>query len=463
MRTSMTECPGSTAYVTALTRRDALRHAAEAIAGTSVLAAAACRIGGRGIEGPPPSQQPVTLRFIPGGLIADMANQVIEAFQAEHRNITVEIEPITGDYNDKINTLRVAGQLPDVIYTSDARVKPFVANQVAANMEALAAKDKASQELLRDVYPVMLNLGRTRLAPGLYMLPWSLDVLVLYYNKTMFQSAGVEFPKPTWTVDDLILAARKLTREAGEPATSQYGVNLNWTWWAEYVPWMRGYGGDILSADGRRCTLDDPRSIEGIQAMADLVLKHRVAPPPGTNFGGDPFQLGRVGMIFGIRNTTAVLRRTVKDTFDWDVELRPAFPVKRVTGMGTAGWTVTTQTKHPNEAWQLAKFLISPTAQRIFAQSYANVPVLQSMRNDPAWRSLPPPPTNNDAFARAADYGTLPPEFPAECGSVYTGDVQKIINEAITAILTGVKGTAAALRDAAAQINACIAAHPESK
>lgn len=65
-----------------------------------------------------------------------------------------------------------------MIYTSDARVKPFVANQVAANMEALAAKDKASQELLRDVYPVMPNLGRTRPAPGLYMLPWSLDVLV---------------------------------------------------------------------------------------------------------------------------------------------------------------------------------------------------------------------------------------------------------------------------------------------
>jgi multiple sugar transport system substrate-binding protein len=309
----------------------------------------------------------------------------------------------------------------------------------------------------------MLDLGRTKVVPGLYMLPWALDVLVLYYNKTMFQSAGVEAPKSTWTVDDLIAAAKKLSRATDDPAASQYGVTLSWTWWAEYVPWIRGYGGDMVSPDGRRCTLDDPGAIDGIEAMTSLVTRHQVAPPPGTTFGGDPFHLGKVAMTSTIRIGSMLARKAVGDTFDWDAELRPAFPRKRVNGMGTAGYAVSTQSKHPDEAWQLAKYFVSPPAQQIFAQSYAAVPVLQSMRNDPSWRGLAPPPANHDAFVKAADFGTLPPEFPLECGSVYTGDVQKIVGDAINGILAGKTAAAPALRDAAAQINRCIEAHPTSR
>ncbi len=161
-------------------------------------------------------------------------------------------------------------------------------------------------------------------------------------------------------------------------------------------------------------------------------------------------------MIANIRNTTVGIRKA-SVSFDWDVELRPAFPKKRVTGMGTAGVSVTTQTKYPDQAWQLAKYTISPPAQKIYASSYAAVPVLQSMRNDPSWRNLPPPPANGDAFVKAADYGTLPPDFPLACGTVYVGDVMTTMNDALTAIVTGKAAAASALRDAAAKINNCLA------
>ena len=98
--------------------------------------------------------------------------------------------------------------------------------------------------------------------------------------------------------------------------------------------------------------------------------------------------------------------------------------VEPVTGMSTAGATVTTQTKHPDEACRaagrLTKYFVSPPAQRNYAATYAAAPVLQSMRNDSSWRGLPPPPANHEAFVKAADSGTLPPEVPLDCGSVYT-------------------------------------------
>ena len=220
---------------------------------------------------------------------------------------------------------------------------------------------------------------------------------------------------------------------------------------------MRGYGGDFVSEDGKKQMIDSPGSIEGIDAMAGLVTRHKVAPPIGTDFGGNAFQLGKVAMMFGIRNSTVAIRRNVGANFDWDVELRPAFPKKRVTGMGTAGTGVSTQTKHADDAWLLAKYTITPPAQKIYATSYGSIPVLQSMRNDPSWRSLPPPPANADAFVKAAEFGTLPPDTPLSCGTVYVGDLNVLMTQTLTDIVNGKVAAATGLRNAAAQVNACMA------
>ena len=276
------------------------------VAGGPLAALTAC--GGGQDAGPAPSKQPVSLRFIPAGFHVDEDKMVIDQYQAENPNVTVSFEPFSGNYNDKVTAQQAANDLPDVIYTSDSRVKPFATNKVSVDMDKLAAKDKASQALLKDVYPNMLELGRVKSIPGLYMLPWALDVYVMYYNKSMFRAAGVDFPKPTWTINDMIDAAKRLTKDTGTPATSQYGLNLNWTTWAEYVPWMRGYGGDMVSEDGKKAMLDGQGAVDGIDAMASLVTKHRVAPPLGTDFGGDAFNLGKVGMVFSIRNNTVAAR-----------------------------------------------------------------------------------------------------------------------------------------------------------
>jgi multiple sugar transport system substrate-binding protein len=437
----------------AVSRRRLVRQSGAVLAAGAL---AAC-VPGAQESAPVDSKQPVTLRFVPAGFHADLDQIVVDQYHAENPHVTINFEPIPTTYVDKITALQAGGDLPDVIYVADAHVKPFAANKIAADMEKLAAKDKASQELLKDVYPNMLALGKVKSIPGLYMLPWALDVLLMYYNKTLFQQAGVEFPKSTWTVDDMLNAAKRLTKEADNPAQGQYGLTLSWTAWSEYVPWMRGYGGDLASEDGKKQLIDSTGSIDGIDAMASLVTRHKVAPPIGTDFGGNAFQVGKVAMMFGIRNASVAIRRNVGANFEWDVELRPAFPKKRVTGMGTAGEGVSTQTKHPDASWQLAKYTITPAAQKIYATSYGSIPVLQSMRNDPSWRTLPAPPANSEAFVKAADFGTLPPDTPLSCGTVYVGDLNVLMTRTLTDIVSGKVAAQAGLRDAAAQVSACMA------
>ena len=439
------------------TRRRGLATAALGVGPLGAIVACGGEAGG---GAPLKIDQPVTLRYIvPAGLKAEQDTEVFKQYQAENPKITVGIELIPAGVNqtDKVFALAAGNDLPDVVALSDARVKPYALQGVAADMDKLAAKDKASQELLKDVYPDMLGLGRFKSKPGLYMLPWALDVLVTYYNKTMFRQAGVDLPKPNWTIDDFISTARRLTKDSGDEKQRQFGVMMSWTAWSEYVPWMRGYGGDMLSPDGKKSGIDLPGSIEGIDAMASLVTRHKVAPPIGYDFGGDGFNLGRVGMRFSIRNAVIGIRNAVRDNFEWDVELRPAFPKKRVGGMGTQGVTVTTTTKHPDVSWNAAKYTISPAGQKIYASQYGSVPVLKSMRNDPVWRNLPAPPANVEAFIKAADYGTLPPDFPDICGTVYIGDLNVLMTQALTDIVNGKVAAAAALRDAASQVNACMA------
>jgi hypothetical protein len=79
------------------------------------------------------------------------------------------------------------------------------------------------------------------------------------------------------------------------------------------------------------------------------------------------------------------------------------------------------------------------------------------MRNDPSWRNLPAPPANADAFVKAADYGTLPPDTPLSCGTVYVGDLNVLMTNTLTDIVNGKVAAGPALRDAATQVNNCMA------
>jgi multiple sugar transport system substrate-binding protein len=452
--------PQTTVMEAQWSRRTTLAAGAALSAGP-LAALVGCGSTGGGDSAPPAkTEEPVTLRYlVPAGTKADQDMVLYKQYQAENPKVTVNVELIPSNINqtDKMFALAAGNDLPDVLALSDARVKPYALQNVAQDMDKLAAKDKASQDLLKDVYPDMLGLGRFKTKPGLYMLPWALDVLVTYYNKTMFKQAGVDLPKPNWTIDDMIAAATRLTKSTDDEKQRTFGVTIGWTAWSEYVPWMRGYGGDMLSPDGKKSGIDLPGSIDGIEAMASLATKHKVASPIGYDFGGDGFNLGRVGMKFAIRNTVVSIRNAVKDNFEWDVELRPAFPKKRVGGMGTQGVGVSTQTKQPDAAWKAAKYTISPTGQKLYASQYGTVPVLQSLRNDPSWRNLPAPPANVDAFIKAADYGTLPPDFPDICGTVYIGDLNVLMTQTLTDIVNGKVSAGAALRDAAAQVNACMA------
>ena len=101
-----------------------------------------------------------------------------------------------------------------------------------------------------------------------------INTTVFFYNKTLFQRAGVPEPTERWTWDDLLDAARKLTRADG----SQWGINVGTGFEGQLLTFIWSAGGDYINKERTRTTMDDPGTLEGLQWVADLFLRHRVAP-----------------------------------------------------------------------------------------------------------------------------------------------------------------------------------------
>ena len=135
----------------------------------------------------------------------------------------------------------------------------------------------------------------------------------------------------------------------------------------------------------------------------------------------------------------------------------PSHPVKHATGMGTYGYAISKDSQHPQEAWELIKYLASEEGQRTLLQNYISMPLLKSMADDPAFDELEPPPANIKAFIDGGGIGIFPPNgYPPKCGSLYAGLIQLTIRTALEESIRGAKTVEEAFTAADAEIQACL-------
>ena len=202
-------------------------------------------------------------------------------YEETHPGATVSVEPFAASPGLDVQyaTQAAAGTLADVIFTADLFVVPFAQQGVTIDMQPLADADPTFD--LSDVYPNMLGLSRVG-GEGLYMIPSSYDVVTMYYNKTMFEEAGAPLPTADWTWDDYIASCQIIKEKTGnycfttaEPPTGIDSV----AWWAYYVPWITGYGGKILSDDGKTVMLSSPETLAGLEAYTDMWTVDDIGQP----------------------------------------------------------------------------------------------------------------------------------------------------------------------------------------
>jgi len=313
---------------------------------------------------PAPKQEPtkaapkekVALKYTSWGnetrLDADKQN--IDAFNEKNPDIDVEFIGIARDYTTQILTMIAAGDSPDVMRLNAWDSHAFFAKGTCLAIdEYFASEGVKPEEIYVEPYVQCIYKGKWYGVPR-----GGTGVQVFFYNKEMFDKAGVPYPtKQDWTWDDFLETAKALTKTTADGKTEQYGFDF-WCFGAQesYSTAIWGNGGRVLNEDKTKCTIAEPEAVEAIQWWADLRCVHKVAPTPGEipEGMGNPFFAGLAAMC----QCGAWAINTLRPTeFDWGIVSWPKGPKAHVAGSKPNTCSVGSATKAPDASWKLLWYL----------------------------------------------------------------------------------------------------------
>jgi len=337
--------------------------------------------------------RPVTLTYVNYSIGVDkpMWDSLIVEFKKIYPNITVKYVPTPGDswgdYFDKLATMIAGGNPPDVSRVAIEGTRLMVSRGLAIPLDDFMKGDPEVDDYLKDVSPKLLEAFRV--GGKTYELPFDWNNMVMYYNTKMFQKEGIQPPKREWTKDDFLKIAEQLTKRTASGETEVFGFGFAVQYFSGTIPWMFANGTNLLSDDWTKSNLKDPRVLEALQLMQDLVWKYKVSPKPPASHA-DIYSLmaaGKVAMAGGGR--WPVLQMTKAGFYDFDIQYFPKWR-EQVTEFGLGGVVILTSSRYPQEAWQWAKFLSSKGAHELMTKVGQSIPARRSVAESPAMFELPP-------------------------------------------------------------------------
>ena len=222
----------------------------------------------------------------------------MDAFNDSQDRVVIKEEEMGGEGNhyQKLKVRAAANELPDMAFMQGSH--DYVSFVTAGLLHPIDDMIEADPNFVRAerIPPVAESifhvLGKT------WGLPNEAAAFGMYYNKSMFDEAGVAYPEPGWTWDDFLEKALALTK--GEGATKQYGFIQNYDAFRSMV-WVRTNGGRYFDSDEfpQTISVDNAQVVEAIQFLQDLVWTHKVSVAEGqfaAASGGIGFDTGRVAM-----------------------------------------------------------------------------------------------------------------------------------------------------------------------
>ena len=292
--------------------------------------------------------------------------EIIKLFEAKNPGTKVKLEYIPDEYTTKVETMFLGKNPPDVIY---GHPKYFTKWASQGLLMDLTDRFKKDPELLDDtVFNTKLYDSFKYEGNNIATINGA-DTLVLYYNKDLFDKAGVKYPNDSWTWNDLIEASKRLTTfENGKP--TQFGISID-EGYSLMESFVFGHGGELYDDmnNPKVVKFKSEETIQGLQLMKDLIHKYKVAPSNSDKevLGGG-FDNGKIAM--NIDGVWSIVYRTNIQDFKWDIANIPLVEGKerRIPAL-YAGYALAKSTKNPELAWEFARFMQSDEAQKLLASS----------------------------------------------------------------------------------------------
>ncbi|MFB4330001.1 ABC transporter substrate-binding protein [Paenibacillus sp. CR_12] len=337
--------------------------------------------------------------------------ELIEQFEEKHPNITVKTQSAPyGQFYQKLDTQIAAGQAPDVWLSDGVYVMKYAQRGAAKDLTDWIAKDLKADEYY--------GLDFNKDADGRYWgVPQGIQVGVLFYNKDLFDKAGVAYPTDEWTWEDLKASAAKLTVDAGGKTAEDSGFDaasvnqFGLTFFSITEGWfsvMKSYGGGALDEKAENSIINSPENKQAFEWMVDGMQRGIITDPVDLkSFQSNTavFPSGSAAMRIGIY---ARVQAANEAGLNYDVTLLPKGPDgKRVSPVIANSWVINQKSsdEKAQAAWEWIKYWATEDdVQKQWTELGEAVPVKKSVAESEVFLKAGEQPANRQAFLDSLEF-----------------------------------------------------------
>ena len=288
-------------------------------------------------------------------------NRCIEEFNKIYPDVEIVLEPSTSDeFWTKLEAASTGGSSADVFWMNGPNITKYAKGGMLMPIDEFLEDSVINLDNYPESMVQLYNIDGKQ-----YGVPFCFDTIGVWYNKEIFDEAGVPYPEDDWTWEEMVDIARQLTKEDG----SVYGIAAPLSNQTTYYNTIYAMGGEVISEDKKQSGYDKPETQAGIQCWVDL-LKEGISPSLAslTEASADAqFLSGRLAMCWnGSWFASTIASSELKDVID--VAELPSLNGTKATVIHGSINAISSNTKNPQAAWKWVEFLSGETANIICAE-----------------------------------------------------------------------------------------------
>jgi multiple sugar transport system substrate-binding protein len=330
-------------------------------------------------------------------------------------NLKIDLLPING-YQDNAIASILAGNPPDILDIDLGWVSTFASRDLLSDLTDQVKDRLNPADFIKSAWDSSIYNGK------LYGIPNRGLGAVIFYNKNIFDQAGVPYPVEGWTYAEYLSTAQKLTIPgqrygAGIAADASDPSNV----FTCFAPVLWAFGGEFFSTDGKKCLMNTPEAVQAIAYYTELYTKHKVVPEGSLNY-----TISRDVLPLFDQNTVAMLPFGVQavNTFNANPNLKYGVVQLPQNTCRSAGWTFTipVTSAHPKEALDFIFWYSQPA---VMAKHTAIEPSLLKVWEDyPPWNG----PVHKE-LAKAANNGRPLPSISSwgQASLIIVNELQQVL------------------------------------
>lgn len=382
-----------------------------------------------------PAKEPVTIRFWQAGAdtsdATNIMNKLLLKFMKENTDIMVEYQavPWSNDPHTVFQTAIAGGDVADLLIVGS----PFdFAMATSGTVQSLTPYlDKAVVDDLMPVSKEGIYTGKNTSLAGQYIsVPLFVDARVILYNKEIFDKAGVAYPNTSWTHEEFLSNAEKLTGTFDGKKVYGFGTSARYA--SQYITFVWNLGGEILNDNMTKAATNNDIWRKAITYYLNF-YKKGITPPGSEAMALADMQTmfvnGEIAMMVATSDYAKELQKDEKFGSKLAIGIMPHAD-KQTAFAGSDVFVIPAIAKNPEAAGRLINFMLKTENQLEYVKNVGFFPAVKSAANNEYFTSDPV----KAGFAEGIKIGKfyVKHQISGSCTTILRAQIQQLIGDKIT-------------------------------